>query len=73
MKLFFVLIMLSAFAWAKEEVKKEIPQEVGSKGRQFIEDEAEEDCEEKAKKPVIIPEEPVLGLGGDTGCSIDDM
>lgn len=70
MKLFFVLLMLSGAAIAKEEAKKELPKEVGEKARQFLEDSEDEDCEEKAKKPVIIPEEPVLGLG-DAGCTIE--
>lgn len=72
MKSFFVLIMLSGLVWAKEEAKKEVPQEVGSKARHLLEEKSDEDCEDKAKKPVIIPEEPVLGLGS-AGCTIDDM
>ena len=71
MKLFFVLLMLSGAVFA-QEAKKELPKEVGEKARQFLEESEDEDCEEKAKKPVIIPEEPVLGLG-DAGCSIEDM
>lgn len=73
MKTFFVLFLMSSFVWASEPIVKEVPKEVGEKGRQFLEETAEEDCEEKAKKPVVIPDEPVLGLGGDAGCSIDDM
>lgn len=72
MKLFFVLMMIGNIAWASEPIVKELPKEVGEKARQFLEEKDDEDCEEKAKKPVIIPEEPVLGLG-DAGCSIDDM
>lgn len=74
MKLFIVLVMLSTCAFAKEnKVKKEVPQNIKPEARQFLEDAAEEeDCEEKAKKPVIIPEEPVLGLG-NAGCSLEDM
>lgn len=70
MKLFFVLLMLSGAVVAKEEAKKEFPKEIGEKARQFLEESDDEDCEEKAKKPVIIPEEPVLGLG-DAGCTIE--
>lgn len=72
MKLFFVLLMLTSLAFAKEEGKKETPQGIGDKARALIEDKPEEDCDDKAKKPVIIPEEPVLGLG-TAGCSIEDM
>lgn len=72
MKIFFVLLLLTGFAFAKDQAKKEVPKELGDKARALIEDKAEEDCEEKAKKPVIIPEEPVLGLG-TAGCSIEDM
>ena len=33
---------------------------------------AEEDCDEKAKKPIVIKEE-TISLSGNTGCSIDEM
>ncbi len=75
MKFILIALMFSTLTFAKEaqKTKKEVPSQMGEAARKLMEDKPEEDCDEKAKKPIEIKEEePVLGLG-NSGCSIDDM
>ena len=76
MKFILIVIMFSSLALAKDNKphKAEASKPLGDKARQIIEaTKPEEDCDEKAKKPIEIKEEePVLGLG-NAGCSIEDM
>lgn len=75
MKFILIALMFSTLTFAKEAAKskKETPAPMGEAARKLMETKPEEDCDEKAKKPIEIKEEePVLGLG-NSGCSIDDM
>ena len=80
-----LLVVLSLFTLALScmaettTAKKTLPVE---KSEKFVKAEkvtaknagakAEEDCDEKAKKPIEIKEE-TISLSGNTGCSIDEM
>ena len=76
MKFILLILMFSTLTLAAQEqskAKKEVPSSMGEEARKLMEAGPQEDCEEKAKKPIEIKEEePVLGLG-NSGCSIDDM
>lgn len=79
-----LIVILSLFALAlscnadSSSAKKNLPI---SKTDQFVKSEqaktttggkAEEDCDEKAKKPIEIKED-TISLSGNTGCSLDEM
>lgn len=49
--------------------KKAEPAKVGSKASAILK---EEDCDEKAKKPVEIKPE-TISLSGNAGCSLDEL
>lgn len=82
MKILFAAIFLSTFAFAAPaEKKKTLPVtdvEATVKKEQATKDKLkalnikeEEDCDEKAKKPVeIIPE--TFSLGGNAGCTLPE-
>lgn len=77
MKFILIALMFSistlTLASQEQKSKKETSSQMGEAARKLMEDKPEEDCDEKAKKPIEIKEEePVLGLG-ISGCSIDDM
>jgi hypothetical protein len=81
MNTFLILMLVSGFASAAgPSANKTIP---AAKTEQVVKKEAikplpkileekEEDCDEKAKKPIEIKPESI-SLGGTTGCSLDDM
>jgi heat shock protein HslJ len=81
MKLFFFLSVLT-FALACQatstSTKKTLPVnkiETAMKNQQTapkVETKKEEDCDEKAKKPIEIKEE-TISLTGNTGCSLDEV
>ena len=76
MKYILVVLVLSSFSLVscnKQETKSEAPvsksvktQEAGSEWTK-----AEEDCDDKAKKPVEITPESVSLSGGDAGCTLE--
>lgn len=81
MKIFLAAILLSSFAFAAPaEKKKTLPvtdAEATVKREKLAKDKLkalnieEEDCDEKAKKPVeIVPE--TISLGGNAGCTLPE-
>jgi hypothetical protein len=81
MKLFFFLSVFT-FAWAcqatSNSTKRTLPVnkiETAMKKQQVapkVETKKEEDCDDKAKKPIEIKEE-TISLTGNTGCSLDEV
>jgi hypothetical protein len=82
MKFVIVAIFVSSFAIAAPEASKRIlpvtkEQEAVKRDKIAQEklkmlDKKEEDCDEKAKKPVEIKPETISLGGGTAGCSLED-
>lgn len=71
--LVFVSLASSCLNAAPPVAKKAEAPKVGTKAAKILEDKKEEDCDDKAKKPVEIKPETISLSGGDTGCSLDDL
>lgn len=75
---FAVVFSLMAFALAchaaPTETKKTLPINKGEVKKTTVKTETkkEEDCDDKAKKPIEIKEE-TISLTGNTGCSLDEV
>lgn len=85
MKFFITLVLLSSVAHAAstssnrilpvtkedEAIRQEKMKAAKAKAQGKIPGKAEEDCDDKAKKPIEIKEE-TISLSGNTGCSLDE-
>lgn len=77
MKYILVALVLSSFSLVgcnKQETKSEAPasklvNDQETSGSEWTK--AEEDCDDKAKKPVEITPETVSLSGGDAGCTLE--
>lgn len=73
----FSLLMVSSIAMAAPAAKtKTLPiskDMVKNDKTVKTSDKKEEDCDDKAKKKIEIKEESISILGGNTGCSLDEM
>jgi hypothetical protein len=74
MKFFLITSLLAATVSCNAESTKNLPinkDVIAVKNEQAKAAVKEEDCDEKAKKPIEIKEE-TISLTGNTGCSLDE-
>jgi hypothetical protein len=72
MKFAFVFFMLISIVSCNASSTKNASVEDAKVVASKIEDKKEEDCDDKAKKPIEIKEE-TISLSGNTGCSLDEV
>lgn len=74
MRLMFLLTLVLTFGCQAASEKTSAPsgQQPASKAQAVTGAESkEEDCDDKAKKPIEIKED-TISLGGNTGCTLDE-
>lgn len=75
MKILFAFFLSTIIFSCQAETKKTLPinkAEIKTKPLAKTPVKKEEDCDDKAKKPIEIKEE-TISLSGNTGCSLDEV
>lgn len=68
----FILLSVIVFATGCQANEKSKAQELKQEVKGLDLSKKEEDCDDKAKKPIEIKEE-TISLSGNTGCSLDEV